>query len=150
MLRVDRVVADMGARVGLEREGEGDRVIRRADAVVLRPKGQRTRPTPEITIDTVKLPLQTAALGVEIMLGAEAPVVVQPVKNGAGDEVGAGVQEPVARIPMADAPAPPVVWHERNLMECHVQFTGVDVITQLGFEDNPRTWPEREVGIKVV
>ena len=84
------------------------------------------------------------------MLGAQPPVVVQPVKNGAGDEIVAGVQESAAQIPVADAPAPPFVRREGELMERQVQLAVVDVVTQLGFERNPRTRPEREVGIKVV
>ena len=87
MVRLGGVVADVGFRRGLEREGEGDGEIFGAIAVVNHPEGQRAGPAPQVAIDRVILFLQTAVRSVEIVLRAQTPVVIQPVKKRAGDEI---------------------------------------------------------------
>src|ERR1017187_2099001 len=106
MIRPGAVVADVSFRHGLEREGEGYGEIFGAVAVVNQTESQRAGPTPHVAIDRVKLFLQTAVSGVEVVCDARAPVVIHPVKHGAGDEVVAVAQKSVVQIPVADAPTP--------------------------------------------
>ena len=149
MIGLGGVVADAGFRRGLEREGEGHREIRRAGAVVNHPERQRAGPAPQVAIDRVILFLQTAVRGVEIVPRAETPVVIQPVKKRAGDEI-VGLRKPVksaAQIPVAKAPAPAFIRREGELIKRQIQMAAVDGVTQLRIPRDPRARLEREVGV---
>lgn len=153
MIRLDGVIAQMVARIRLEREGESDGEIFRSAAIIRQPERQSARPTAQIAVDRVKLFLQAAGLRTEGVRGAHAPVFVQPEKHRAADEIGAAhvvAEKTVAQIPVADAPAPFFIWRECELVGRHVQIAVVDVVTQLGFECHPRARTEGEIGIKVV
>jgi len=145
------VAANVSFGCHLERESEGHGKVRRAVAVVNDTEGQRAGPAPQVAIDRIILFLQAAVLGVEIVHRAQPPVVIQPVKKRAGDEIVA-LCKPIksaAQIPVADAPAPSFVGRQRELMKGQVQIAAVDVVTQLRFERNPRARTKDEVGIKI-
>ena len=116
MIRLDGVAAQPVARVRLDGEAERDGEILGPVPVVRHAKGQRARPAPQVAIDGVELVLQPSVNGVEIVRGAETPVVVHAQKHRAADEVVAVVHESGARIDMAEAPAPTLVWREGDLM----------------------------------
>ena len=145
------VVANVSFWRGLEREGEGNGEVLRAVAIVNDAESQCAGPAPQVAIDRVKLLLQAAVLGVEIVPHANPPVVIQPVKKRAGDEIvalGKSIKS-AAQIPVADAPAPSFAGRQRELMKGQVQIAAVDVVTQLRFERNPGARAKDEVGIKI-
>src|ERR1017187_4313646 len=151
VIRAGGVVADASFRRGLEREGEGHREICRAGAIVNHPESQRAGPTPHIAIDRVILFLQTAVRGVEIVPRAETPVVIQPVKKRAGDEIVALRKsiKSAAQIPVAESPAPAFIRREGELMKRQIQIAAVDGVAQLRIKHDPRARLEREVGVKI-
>ena len=133
VVRLGGVVADVGFRRGLEREGEGDGEIFGAVAVVNHPEGQRAGPAPQVAIDRVILFLQSAVRGVEIVPRAQTPVVIHPVKHGAGDEI-VGLRKSIkaaAQIPVAESPAPAFIRREGQLMKRQIQIAAVDGVAQL-------------------
>ncbi len=150
VIRFHRVAADAMTRMRLDGETERDGEISRPVAVVRHAKSQRARPAPQIAVNRVKLVLQPSVHGVEIVRGAETPVVIHAQKHRAADEIVAAVQESGARIHMAEAPAPPFVRREGDLMIGQVEMAVVDVVTRLGLQREPRARPEREAGIKIV
>ena len=134
----------------LKRECESDGEILRPIAIVNQPERQGARPTAQVTVERVKLLLQAAILRIERVRGAQAPVVVHQEKHCARDEIVATAQKSAVQIPVADAPTPPFVWCECELVGRHVQLAIVNVVAQPGIERNPCTRAEREVGIKVI
>src|ERR1039457_5362918 len=127
MIRPGAVVADVSFRHGLERVGEGDGEIFGAVAVVNQTESQRAGPAPHVTIDRVKLFLQAAICGVEIVLRAQTPVVIQPVKERAGDEIVAlrKAIKAAAQIPVAESPTPAFIRREGELIKRQIQMTAV-------------------------
>ena len=150
VIRLDGVAAERVSRMGLDGEAECDGVIFPPGAVVRHAKGQRAGPAPQVAVNGVELVLQPPVHGVEIVRGAQTPVVVDPEKHRAADEIVAAVQESGARIHVAEAPAPPFVRRYCELVIGEVQIAVVDVVARLRFEREPRARTEREVGIKVV
>src|ERR1700733_1592187 len=140
MIWRDGVIANMCAWRGFERKCKSNREIFRAGLVVNHAKRERAGPTAQIAIDGVKLFLQMSVLRVEIMRRAKAPIVIQPIKNRAGDEIIAGIAaggKIVVQIPVAKSPTPFFTRREGELMKRELQMAVVDVVTHLRFERDP-------------
>src|SRR5437867_4430206 len=98
--------------MGFQREGECDGQILRTAAIFAQAKGQSRRPTAQVAVNGVILFFHAAIARFVMVRRAKTPVLVEPIKQGAGDEIiafaqsGGSWSKIIAQKKMPKSPAP--------------------------------------------